>query len=69
MPVRSRLASICFCAVIVLSAAAYAAPHVVSIQPQRQLIDVPTNGSIQVTFDEPIDTLSVSPLTFRIFGR
>ena len=69
MPVRSRLASICFCAVLVVAGAAYAAPHVVSIQPQSQLINVPANGSIQVTFDEPIDTLSVSPLTFRIFGR
>jgi len=69
MPVRSRLSFVSFCAVLVAASAAYAAPHVVSIQPQSQLIDVPTNGIIQVTFDEPIDTFSVSPLTFRIFGR
>ncbi len=48
---------------------AYAVPHVLSIEPQRQRIDVPANGVIQVTFDEPIDTFSVDPLSFRIFGR
>ena len=53
----------------VLAASAHASPHVVSIQPAPQEIDVSSYPVIQVTFDEPIDTASVSPVSFRVFGR
>jgi hypothetical protein len=60
---------VCVFLTVVLSTAAHAVPHVVSIQPQHQRIDVPANAAIQVTFDEAIDTLSVDPVSFRVFGR
>jgi hypothetical protein len=44
-------------------------PQVVSIQPASQRIDAPANATIRLTFDEPIDTFSVDPISFRIFGR
>jgi hypothetical protein len=69
MPVRPRLALFCCSVVLLLSATAHAVPHVVSIEPQRQRINVLPDATIEVTFDELIDTLSVSPISFRIFGR
>lgn len=69
MPVRSRLALACCAIVLVLATAAHAVPHVVSIQPARQIVNADADPIIQVTFDEPIDTFSVDPVSFRIFGR
>ena len=52
MPVRSRLSFVSFCAVLVAASAAYAAPHVVSIQPARQRVDVPAEAQMRVLFEE-----------------
>jgi hypothetical protein len=54
---------------LALSTAAHAAPQVTSALPLRQRIDVPKTTTIQVTFTEAIDPASVTPISFRAFGR
>src|SRR5689334_14419740 len=69
MKLTIRIALVCVSLTLAFCAVAQAAPHVVSIQPQRERINVPANAPVQVTFDEPIDSLSVDPISFRVFGR
>jgi hypothetical protein len=69
MTTTSRIALVCVSLFFALCATARASVHVVSIDPPRQRINVPANSPIQVTFDEPIDSLSVDPVSFRVFGR
>jgi hypothetical protein len=53
----------------VLSVAAHAAePHVVSTSPVRLAV-APTTTAVSITFDQALLTSSVTPSTFRVFGR
>jgi hypothetical protein len=50
-------------------AAVGAAPQVGTTFPPRERVDVPDTTDIVVTFLEEIDTSSVTPASFRVFGR
>ena len=52
-----------------INAAFSQAPVVVSVFPQKQIINAPRNSQISVTFTIPVDTLSVNNSTFRVFGK
>lgn len=53
-----------------IAAPVLAAPPVVnSVYPVRQRINAGANTPIEVHFDQDIDPTSVTPITFRVFGR
>jgi hypothetical protein len=53
----------------VLSIAAHAAePHVVSTSPVRLAV-APATTAVSITFDQALLTSSVTPSSFRVFGR
>jgi hypothetical protein len=50
-------------------AARAAAPVVTSVYPTSQRIDAGRNTVIEAHFDQDIDDASVTPVTFRVYGR
>lgn len=50
-------------------AAADAAPTISTVHPLRERIDAPKTTTIAVTFAEDIDSTTVTPASFRVFGR
>jgi hypothetical protein len=55
---------------LLVAGVAHAAPPVVtSVYPQRQRINANGHTPIEVQFDQEIDPASVTPITFRVFGR
>lgn len=46
-----------------------AQPSVISIQPQKQVINAPRNTQISVTFSNPVNTSTINTSTFRVFGK
>ena len=55
---------------LMIAGAVHAAPPVVnSVYPARQRIDAGAHTPIEVHFDQLIDSTSVTPITFRVFGR
>jgi VCBS repeat protein/Big-like domain-containing protein len=66
MSVRSTLALL---VTTVLAVAAHAAePHVVSTSPVRLAV-APATTAVSITFDQALLTSSVTPSSFRVFGR
>lgn len=45
------------------------APTVVSVSPNRQVLNAPRNTPISVTFDVAIDPNTINDSTFRVFGK
>ena len=57
-------------ALLVAAISAHAAPPVVtSVYPVRQRIDAGSHTIVEVHFDQAIDPASVTPITFRVYGR
>jgi hypothetical protein len=44
-------------------------PHIISISPVQNELDVPAAANIIVTFDGPIDEATINNSTFRVAGR
>ena len=44
-------------------------PLVINVSPLNQVINAPSNSQITVTFNAPVDTLSVNETSFRVFSR
>lgn len=44
-------------------------PVVINVSPLKQVINAPRNSLITVTFNAPVDTLSVNETSFRVFSR
>ncbi|MFQ5608476.1 MAG: FG-GAP-like repeat-containing protein, partial [Candidatus Zixiibacteriota bacterium] len=44
-------------------------PHVVGATPPPQTVSAPPNSDILLTFDTPLDPLTVSDTTVRVYGR
>lgn len=45
------------------------APTVVSVSPNRQVLNAPRNTPISVTFDIAVDPATINDSTFRVFGK
>lgn len=57
-------------AVLATAGAAHAAaPVVTSVYPASQRIDAGWNTIVEAHFDQAIDSVSVTPITFRVYGR
>lgn len=54
---------------VIVSAAAAAAPAVVSVSPSSQSLIAPRNTDITVSFSTALDPASVNASTVRVFGR
>ena len=58
------------CAVFLLQVSSLAqTPQVLTISPQRQVINAPRNSQINVTFNTPLNPASVNNSTFRVFAK
>lgn len=58
-------AAVVACAVVALGSQ----PQVVSMSPARMSMDAAATASISITFDQPVLPASVTPASFRAFGR
>lgn len=67
MSAISRSVALVTC--IAVAAQAAAELSVVSISPARHALATPLRTSISVTFNQPVDRSSVTPLSFHVFGR
>lgn len=55
---------------LLLTAKAFSqAPTVVSVSPQRQILNAPRNTQITVSFSQAINAQTINNNTFRVFGR
>jgi len=66
-----KLSALVLAAAIITAAGSVhgAAPTVTSVYPASQRIDAGRNTIVEIHFDQYIDENSVTPITFRVYGR